>query len=46
MTTLTRLREVLQNDSGGSYRIYRTAAGFRILAAIRSSLRVHQQPRI
>jgi hypothetical protein len=31
-TTLTRIREVLQNDGNGSYRIYRTAAGFRILA--------------
>ena len=30
--TLTRVRDVLQNDSGGSYRIYRTAAGFRVLA--------------
>ena len=32
MTTLSRLRDGLQNDSGGSYRIYRTAAGFRVLA--------------
>lgn len=31
-TILARVREVLQQDSGGSYRIYRTAAGFRILA--------------
>jgi len=31
-TTLTRIRDVLQNDRDGSYRIYRTAAGFRILA--------------
>jgi hypothetical protein len=30
--TLTRIRDVLQHDSGGSYRIYRTAAGFRVLA--------------
>lgn len=30
--TMTRIRETLQNDSGGSYRVYRTAAGFRILA--------------
>lgn len=31
-STLARIRETLQHDSGGSYRIYRTAAGFRILA--------------
>ena len=29
---LARIREVLQHDSGGSYRVYRTAAGFRVLA--------------
>jgi hypothetical protein len=29
---LERLRDVLQHDSGGSYRVYRTAAGFRVLA--------------
>jgi hypothetical protein len=33
--TLTRIREALQHDSGGSYRIYRTAAGFRVLATDR-----------
>ena len=30
--TLTRIRDVLRNDRDGSYRIYRTAAGFRVLA--------------
>lgn len=30
--TLNRIRETLLNDSGGSYRIYRTAAGFRVVA--------------
>jgi len=30
--TLTRIREVLRDDRGGSYTIYRTAAGFRIVA--------------
>jgi hypothetical protein len=29
---LARIREFLQNEAGGSYRLYRTAAGFRILA--------------
>jgi hypothetical protein len=29
---LDRIRDVLQHDSGGSYRLYRTAAGFRVLA--------------
>lgn len=29
---LENIREALRNDSGGSYRIYRTAAGFRVLA--------------
>lgn len=29
---LTRIREILLNAGSGSYRIYRTAAGFRVLA--------------
>jgi hypothetical protein len=33
---LTRLREGLQRASGGSFRIYRTAAGFRVLATDRA----------
>lgn len=34
-TTLARIREALQHDSGGSYRIYRTAAGYRVMATDR-----------
>ncbi|MFL6262751.1 MAG: hypothetical protein ACJ76Y_23880 [Thermoanaerobaculia bacterium] len=33
---LTRLREGLQRASGGSFRIYRTAAGFRVLGTDRA----------
>jgi len=33
---LARLREGLQRASGGSFRIYRTAAGFRVLATDRA----------
>lgn len=32
---LSRIRDALKNDSGGSYRIYRTAAGFRVVATDR-----------
>ena len=31
-TTLSRIRAALAPESGGSFRIYRTAAGFRVLA--------------